>query len=249
MYKSNVKLKINTVIKTGPPPLMRVEVEKNLRAYEIAQRCGLFQVPRVLDFDETTGQAVFDRLHDVQPIRDILAFESNNDSIVQTLGESLATIHKELILPDEMKIPLPTELDLKNTEVFIHGDLTVNNIFVGPDYRPLYILDWQMTKKHGENATYGTRYFDLAWFTKSLFDRPFHHYMFSNPITPVARTFLVSYFKKTDFPFHGEQFRQYMNQFFDTVISFRKSDLSWELRLSLMPSDAKFRKFVSSFHI
>ena len=48
MRHSTVQFKKNTVIKTTAPDLMRVEVEKNRRAFEIGKDCGLFRVPEVL---------------------------------------------------------------------------------------------------------------------------------------------------------------------------------------------------------
>ena len=41
---------------------MCIQVEKNLRAYVIGSDCGFFRVPAVLEFDEITGRAVFERL-------------------------------------------------------------------------------------------------------------------------------------------------------------------------------------------
>jgi len=50
----------NILIKKGQPHIMRIEVEKTRRAYEIACRCGLFCVPKVLDYDDSTGTAQFE---------------------------------------------------------------------------------------------------------------------------------------------------------------------------------------------
>jgi len=55
---SKVEIKKDTVIKTASPELMRVEVEKTRRAHKIAEDCGLFRVPEVLDYDERRGVAV-----------------------------------------------------------------------------------------------------------------------------------------------------------------------------------------------
>ena len=38
----SVRFTQDTVIKTAPPSLLRVEVEKTIRAYKIAEDCGLF---------------------------------------------------------------------------------------------------------------------------------------------------------------------------------------------------------------
>ena len=244
-----IEIKKDIVIKTDAVPLMRVEVEKNIRAYEISKRCGLFRVPRVLEFDDKKGVAVFERLREIQPIRDTLADGSDENSTLLTLARSLSVIHKELVLPNEMKITLPPELDSKNTEVFIHGDLNVHNVFVGPASGQISILDWQMTKMHGGNATYGSRYFDLAWFINSLFYRPFHEYGFSKAAAPLANIFLTTYFEHTNDPTCAVDFNKYLKRFLNFKLSLRKKTLPLRTRLLLIPCHAQFRKFASSFHI
>ena len=72
---SNSKLKFtkDTVIKSGDPNLLRVEVEKTLRAREIAEDSGIFRVPRVVDFDAAEGKIVFERINRLLSIRTLLA--------------------------------------------------------------------------------------------------------------------------------------------------------------------------------
>lgn len=249
MPNKNVKICNDKVIKTGEPELMRVEVEKTVRAFEIGRECGLFRVPNVLDYDDSKGVIVFERLHDIREVKDIVAFGHNRDLVVENIGASLAHIHKELVLPKEMIIPLPPEFSLPGNEVFLHGDLSVNNVFVGPDFPPVIILDWQMTAVHGGRATYGSRYFDLMWFVNNLFYRPSHKYLFSNkPIEPIARRFLASYFEKAETAYNAEEFVLYMNSFFKIKLALRRESFSWTKRLLLAHSHSLLRKFIFSFN-
>jgi hypothetical protein len=62
MRHSVVQFGKHTVTKSGAPERMRLEVEKTRRAFEIGLGCGLFRVPEVLDFDESKGVAVFERI-------------------------------------------------------------------------------------------------------------------------------------------------------------------------------------------
>ena len=55
MQHSTIQIGKNTVTKTTVPDLMRVEVEKTRRAFEIGRDCGIFRVPEVLEHDEVAG--------------------------------------------------------------------------------------------------------------------------------------------------------------------------------------------------
>lgn len=244
----NEKVRIcdDVVIKTAHPDLMRVEVEKTSRAFEIGRDSGLFRVPRVLDFDESKGLAVFERLRDIQGIRDVVAFGRRCDPLVEIVGASLAAIHDKLVLPKDMIIPLPPEFAFSRSEVFLHGDPSLDNICVGSHWPPIVILDWQMTKVHGGRSTYGTRLFDLMWFVNGLYYRPFHRYLLSNPIAPVARRFLTSYFERAECPYGNEDLIVYIKQFFEAKLSQRRNNSNWKNRFLLAPSHASLRRFITS---
>jgi hypothetical protein len=61
----------DTVIKTDDPVRMRTEAYKTMRAFEIGCHSGLFRVPRVLDYDESKGVLVLERLRNVAPFRSV----------------------------------------------------------------------------------------------------------------------------------------------------------------------------------
>lgn len=246
----NVRFTKDTVIKTGRPDSLRIEVEKTVRAFKIGQDCGLFQVPKVLDYDESKGEVVFERFHDIQGVRDVIAFGHRCNSLVETIGASLAIIHNNLILPKDMVVPLPPKFALSGSEVFLHGDLSVDNVCVGRGLRPIVILDWRMTKLHGGRSTYGTRYYDLMWFLTNLFYLRSRglKYLFSNPVAPVARKFFASYFETSDFPYDQEKFVSYMNRFYRIRLTLKKT-FSWKRRLLLPPCHVLWRAFIESFHL
>ncbi len=252
MSKENVKFYRDTIIKTGYPDSMRIEVEKTVRAFKIGQDCGLFRVPKVLDYDESKGEAVLERLHNIQPVRDVIAFGRRNDSLVEAIGTSLAIIHDKLQLPKDMVVHLPPDFSMSGSEVFLHGDLSVNNVCVGPKYPPIVILDWQMTNLHGGRATYGTRYFDLMWFITNLFYLRSRglRYLLSNPtVSLLAKKFVVSYFEGTGFEYDLEELAVYMKLFFEVIFKLRKQELSWKRRLAMTICFPFFRKFTTSFRL
>lgn len=197
---------------------MRVEVEKTHRAHEIGRRCGLFRVPEVLEYDAAKGIAVFERL-DIRPVSTGARWGKQRESIAHCLGTSLAIVHRELILPFDMKVPLPNEFALSgDDDVFLHGDVTVDNVCIGSSWPPIVILDWQMTPNYGSQATCGTRLFDLFWFISSLIKRPFTRFLFFDPVRPVATAFFESYFREAKCAYDPKKVIRYATQFFDLEI-------------------------------
>ena len=241
----------DVVVKTGVPELMRIEVEKTRRAYEISRQCGFFRVPEVLDYDGSKGTAKFEFVRDIQTLREVIAAGSSIDSLMEKLGQSLAVVHRDLKLPDGMRVPLPEDYCLAGTEVFLHGDLGLRNVCVSTNDSQVVILDWRTTVKLGEHATYGSRYFDLMWFVYNLFYRPIKRarYKAAIPAAPLAETFLRAYFGTTDYCYDHQEVTCYMKRFLDMKLSARKEGGHFKRRLLLVPSHVRLRRFIASFHL
>lgn len=245
MRHSIVQFREETVSKVSAPELMRIEVEKTRRAYEIGENCGLFRVPRVLDYDESRGRAVFERIHGLSGVRPFLAFGNPNLKIVEDLALALLEIHTKLRLPEDLVIPLPPEYQASN-DVFLHGDVSVDNVCLLNGSFPLVIIDWQTTPLHGGRATFGTRYFDLAWFLHNLFNRPSYKVLFSDPITSVAGRFVKVYAEKAGESFKNDEFASYLKQFFDVELPLVRNQAYWKIRAFLPRSRFLLKKFIRS---
>lgn len=215
----------HTVSKTAAPRLMHIEVEKTRRAHQIASTCELFRVPEVLDYDELAGTAIFERIQGIAPIERTVPWGKQYETIARDLGTSLAIIHRELALPDEFRLPLPDAFVLEHNEVFIHGDLTVDNVCVDLARTQIVILDWQMTPLYGGHATYGTRYFDVLWFIGTMLNRPKTSFLFGNPVAPVARIFMESYFEEAGLANDSDEISRYAKRFFEVEIPRVKRDI------------------------
>lgn len=246
MRNSTIRFGKNTATKTADPDLMRVEVEKTRRAYEISRNCGLFRVPEVLEYDEAKGMAVFERIHRIYPVRNVVNGSSQYKSLIEQIGRSLAVIHRNLTLPYDMRIALPPEFNLPGTEVFLHGDFNGINVCVAKCLPSIVILDWQMTSRHGGKATYGSRYFDVIWFVNYMLWTPTIHYLFCDPVSPMARYFLESYFKEAEFSYDAEMFVRYTKCFFETMLPFRKQHARWRTRYLLPRSRILTQRFIES---
>jgi len=233
----------NTVTKTAAPDLMRVEVEKTRRAFEIGKDCGLFHVPEVLDYDDAKGVAVFERIEQIEPV----AYRTKQcRSIIERIGRSLAIIHKMLSLPQRMIIPLPAEFAWPGAEVFLHGDFNGCNVCLDMCSHSIVILDWQMTSRHGGRATYGSRYFDLLWFVNYILWTPKVSYLFRDPVALVAKSFLESYFREAAIPYDADALVLCASDFFAVKLPLRKQQATWSTRYLLPLSRVLTQRFIGS---
>ena len=230
MAYSKIEIKKDRVIKTSDPQKMEIEIEKTLRAYEIGKKCGFFYVPRVFDYDKDKGVAVFERIKEVNPVENVLKWKDKRGLFIEKTGRALAVIHRELVLPGNMIIELPSEFRSPGTEVFIHGDFNARNVCVRSGSPPIIILDWQTTYHHGGEATYGSRYFDLVWFINYMLWTLKPKEVIRNPINTVAKQFLHAYFKETEFLYDPDALVLYFKRFFETKLQTRYQHASWQRR-------------------
>lgn len=213
--KHSLRMAGSVVVKSAHPRYLRIEVEKTRRAVRIAEETGLFRVPRVLDYDEAKGQAVFERIPGLRTIREADPSGRNSAATAERIGSALAVIHRDLKLPAEMVRPIPEAFADGGGDVFLHGDFGLKNICVQPGSPEPVVLDWQFTDMHGGEASYGSRYFDLIWFINTLIWIPTIGHLVRDPVAPVARRFVASYFRTAGIPYDGEALSRYAERFFE----------------------------------
>lgn len=243
--KANLCAQEHTIQKSDAPERMRIEVEKTILAYEIGQSTGLFRVPRVLDYDERHGVAVFERLEHLESVRRRLTFASDYCELAERMGRSLAAIHDRLELPEPMSIPLPSELQCDGNTVFLHGDFSFNNVCIDGESDEIVILDWQMTKIHGGESTYGTRYFDMAWFLSNLFNRRLYHCPFGNSTAEIATLFLRSYMQASCAELDIWDYRKYLEQFVTDMTRRRRKQWSFSRKVMLAASPYFWQRYMT----
>ena len=218
----SLRIEDKTIVKSGNPGLIRVEVEKTRRASRIGEETGLFRVPKILDFDETRGVVVFERIFGIEPLVRAARWGRQYEELGGRLGASLAAIHGGLSLPSDMIIRLPEDFAHEGHDVFLHGDFGVKNICLDRESSSLVILDWQFTDAHGGTATYGSRYFDIIWFVNNLLWVPTMGHLFGDPVKPVARRFVESYHRAAGLPYDAEGIGAYAERFFEVKRPERK---------------------------
>jgi hypothetical protein len=208
----------------------------------------LFRVPEVLDYDDAKGVAVFERIERIQPMQNIILKAKQVKPLMETLGCSLAIIHRRLTLPREMTISLPPEFDLPGTEVFLHGDFNGCNVcFETRTYR-LVVLDWQMTDLYGGQATYGSRYFDIIWFVNYMIWVPMLRYLLGDAITPAVKLFFKFYFAESGISYDAEMLVRYTKGFVEQQRPYRIKQCvgSCRARIMFSRSLSRTQKFIES---
>ncbi len=243
--KTHVRFCNDVVIKSGPVDELRVEAAKTEQAYAIAQECGLFRVPLVKDLDETRGRIVFERITDIQRITRQIAFGRDNEPLISRLGQCLAVIHQRLRLPADMMIPLVPTVTGPEPHVFLHGDFGLDNISISSRSQ-LVIFDWQTSRLHGGRATYGTCYFDLAWFLTNLFylRSRGRDYLLCRSVSGLPNHFVDSYLKQMPSARHGERLGKYLDQVFRAMAAVRKRNFTRRRRFVLMLSLPSYKRFI-----
>jgi hypothetical protein len=239
----------NTVIKTNRPIRARIEAEKTIRAFEIGKSSGLFRVPRVLDYDDSKGIIVLERLKNITKLGPVLCSGAGGRKIVETIADSLSIIHSNLCLPDEMRVPLPEELSFPGDDVYLHGDFSIKNVFVTTDRPGIAILDWQTTWVHEANATYGTRYFDVMFFLSSIFGLMWQwNNMLSQAkhATPTARKFINRYCQSAHIPEDNEIILTYLKKFFSYRLVLWKQKDKWVNHLINQPRYSYIKRIIES---
>jgi aminoglycoside phosphotransferase (APT) family kinase protein len=181
--------------KTGEPDTLAIEAAKTSKAFDIGKDCGLFYVPKVVNFDAKAGVLEFEQLHGLVTLLDMAARKDERlFELLKKAGQALAVVHEKLVLHEEMKHELPAEwLDSPNENVFIHGDFAGFNLCFDESSCRLVILDWNSAPLLGNVATYGSRFFDIIWFVTFLFYGAPWRCLFNWDAPAMANAFLSGY--------------------------------------------------------
>ncbi|MHC4171160.1 MAG: phosphotransferase family protein [Planctomycetota bacterium] len=183
--------------KTGRASLLAVEAAKASRALEIGRDCGLFSVPRVVNFDAEAGVLEFERLRGLSTLLDLAVVkDARLPGLLGKTGQSLAAIHEKLTLPEEMKHQLPPPwMGSAGENVFIHGDFACINVCFHEPSGELVILDFSAAPMVGRTPTFGGRYFDIILLVSSLFHGAPCRRVFGWNAGGMAEVFLKGYAK------------------------------------------------------
>ena len=112
--------------------------------------------PNLLDVDDARGSLVFERLSPMRPLS-----ASEGAIWFERAGRALAVVHRNLALPDELRIVRTADKHNSGT-VFVHGDFMPNNL--GISSGQLVVFDWGLRPWTSEVYTCAAGSVDLAAF-------------------------------------------------------------------------------------
>jgi aminoglycoside phosphotransferase (APT) family kinase protein len=217
--------------KTGEPGTLAIEAAKASKAFDIGQDCGLFYVPKIVNFDAKARVLEFERIDGLVTLLDMAARKDNRLlELLKKAGQSLAVIHEKLVLPEEMKHELPAEWIARPGEnVFIHGDFAGFNLCFDESTDRLVILDWNSAPLLGNVATYGSRFFDVIWFVIFIFYGAPRGCLFNWDAMAMANAFLAGYTENRPEIFQrlSGDFKPLMRRYYHKTVWYLAKQRSW----------------------
>lgn len=201
-----------TVRKSADPSLLAAEIEKTHAAARLGQSTGLFTVPQILRSNLNEGWIEMERIRGYTPlVKMCLENAPDVGRVVGQAAEALAVIHKHLALDDVWRIPFPPEwMNAAGDHLFLHGDYTPLNVGMDRLTGQLVILDWSPTPYLRSNATFGPRYYDVAWFVLSAFTAMARLRQRHWTAPTVCDHFLRAYFRGPSAPLNADLLRRCM---------------------------------------
>jgi aminoglycoside phosphotransferase (APT) family kinase protein len=217
--------------KTGEPDALEIEAAKASRAFDIGKDCGLFYVPKIVNFDATAGVLEFERLNGLVPLLDMAARKDERLlELFKKAGQALATIHEKLVLPEQMKHELPVEwMACPDENVFIHGDFAGFNLCFDESSGRLVILDWSSAPLLGNVVTYGSRFFDIIWFVIFIFYGAPRSCLFNWDAPAMANAFLAGYVESRSEVIQrlSSDFKPLMRRYYRKTVWYLAKQRSW----------------------
>lgn len=178
---SKVVFEDNQVAKCQGIGATRRELEGTRFARSIADRCGLFSVPRVITSNTEEGIIVFERIKDADTLRRLLPGVADPEELVARTADILARIHDESI----------------DGRSFVHGDFTIENVLYSESQGELAVIDWSAPRWFSSTGEVRPEH-DVAMFLISLFNRPVFYSKRIRKVQDLGRHFLASYSDKRD---------------------------------------------------
>lgn len=184
----------DVVRKRGAPAVIAEEYARTRAAQAVAESSGLFAVPRITHYDEEAGVLESERITDLMTLGQMAAAgDASLHLNLKLAGASLAAVHAHLKEESRTVLELPPLLQPPAECAFLHGDFTAANVGLSVSRQKLFIVDWSTAPMMGRQGNYGSRYFDLVWFTAFLFQVPSFLSFFRWHSEDMAGAFLADY--------------------------------------------------------
>jgi len=120
------------VVKRQHPKLSRIELRRTRLGAQIAEDCGLFDVPEILSHNDDEGELVFTYVDQAKTPGQYLRIRPDMP-LMKRVGQALGRIH---------------ELGAASCggDVFWHGDYGVGNVLYSESSDRITVIDWANAK-------------------------------------------------------------------------------------------------------
>ncbi len=168
----SVSVVADSVIKIQDPEASRRERLRTLAGREVGRETGLFVVPEIVSFDDSSGQIVFERLQ-LTGLRQALSEAGGEVKLIDRTARALAAIHGQMRASEgETSVQVGGPVGpLGRDQTPLHGDFGMRNVFYLPASDRIAIIDWANADWIGLEADCGPPEIDVAVFLVSLFHR------------------------------------------------------------------------------
>jgi hypothetical protein len=133
----------------------------------LAKKVASFKVPAIVSYDEDRWQIVFQYIEDGKTLRmALLEGEENLDDLCNRISSVVLDLQRGLKYSSKTPLSVPDLKEYSNA-VFVHGDLTVDNIIVHNGI--IYVVDWSSAPPLGRKFNWAPEWHDLLWLVQSIF--------------------------------------------------------------------------------
>ena len=196
--------------KHDEPQVLEMEALRMQLAATIGERSGFFSVPKLMVLDLPANTLAMEFMPGLKNLHEIVRnHEAGCEGIFARAGRALAVVHQELRLPADKVIPLPDYLMSHTGEnVALHGDFFWGNVCCRLQEKEIVLIDWSGAPFLGRMCNYGSRYFDLVWFSWPFFVSMPPRLAFRWPAERLV-TALISGYETVENSFRWEAYIQY----------------------------------------
>ena len=148
------------------------EVRMTQSAYRLAQATSRFRVPNIVGYDVSEQWIKLEYIDGTVPLHHLLRPKNVPVEVFDRAARIVALIHRDLELSREYAKPLPPQFDQVGPKAFLHGDLYLINVRYRPATDELVLIDWSSSPLIGMVANWGTVYWDVGFFVRSIVASP-----------------------------------------------------------------------------
>lgn len=169
------------------------EVRMTQSAHELAQGGSLFRVPEVVGYDLSEQWIKLEYIDGTVPLHHLLRSKTSPIELFERAARIVAQVHRHLELDQKYVVPLPPKFDRDGPKSFMHGDLNLVNLRYRAATDELVLIDWSPSPLIGVPANWGTVYWDVAFFLRSIIVAPPIRWMGRQARHDLADAFLQRY--------------------------------------------------------